>query len=165
MDYYLNLVSVTVINTMSKGNLKKKEVCFSYNTQVTVHLWEKSAQARTQRQELLWKPWRSAACWLAICDLLSQLSYKTQSHLSRGGLTTHGRLDHLHPSFYRKHPHRLACRLNRWELFLNRISLFLEPFHWCGADEAHHRTSKTNRCKTPTSTKRLVSRKETIVDA
>lgn len=129
---------------------------------VTVHLWEKSAQARTLRQELVWKPWRSAACWLAICDLLNLLSYKTQSHLSRGGLTTQGGLDYLHPSFYRKHPHRLAFRLDQWEQFFNCISLFLEPFHWCRADEAHHRTSKTNRCKNPTGTKRLVSRKETI---
>lgn len=46
--------------------------------------------ARTWRQEMMQKPWRDAAYWLAPCALLSLLSYTTQNQQPRDGTTYHG---------------------------------------------------------------------------
>ena len=45
----------------------------------------KNIEARPVRQGLEWKPWRIAACWLALYGFLSLLSYRTQNHLPKGG--------------------------------------------------------------------------------
>ena len=44
----------------------------------------------TWRQELIQKPWRGAAYWLAPHGLLSLLSYRTQDHQPRDGPTHNG---------------------------------------------------------------------------
>jgi hypothetical protein len=44
-----------------------------------------SNMAESWRQELMQKPWRGAAYWLASHGLLSLLSYRTQDHQSRDG--------------------------------------------------------------------------------
>ena len=41
-------------------------------------------RAEFWRQELMQRPWRGAAYWLASHGLLSMLSYKTQDHQPRG---------------------------------------------------------------------------------
>ena len=42
-----------------------------------------SSRVGTWRQELMQRPWRDAAYWLAHHGLLSQLSYRTQIHQPR----------------------------------------------------------------------------------
>jgi len=37
-------------------------------------------RAGTWTQELMQRPWRGAAYWLAHCGFLSLLSYRTQDH-------------------------------------------------------------------------------------
>jgi hypothetical protein len=49
-----------------------------------------SNRAGTWRQELMYKPWRGVAYWLAILDLFSLFSYKTQDDQPRNGTTFHG---------------------------------------------------------------------------
>ena len=41
-------------------------------------------------QELMQRPWKGAAYWLAHHGLLSLLSYRTQNHQPRDGITHHG---------------------------------------------------------------------------
>ena len=48
----------------------------------------KSNRAGSWEQELMQKPWRDAAYWLAYPGLLSLLSYRTQNHQPTNG-TTH----------------------------------------------------------------------------
>ena len=48
-----------------------------------------SHRAGTWRQELMQKPWRGAAYWLAYHGLLSLLSYRTQDNQPRDGTTHH----------------------------------------------------------------------------
>ena len=50
----------------------------------------KQVRAGTWRQELMQKPWRGAAYWLALHGLLSLLSYRTQDHQPRDGPTHNG---------------------------------------------------------------------------
>lgn len=47
-------------------------------------------RAGTWMQELMQRPWRSTAYWIAPHDLLSLLSYTTQCHQPRDGTTLHG---------------------------------------------------------------------------
>jgi hypothetical protein len=47
-----------------------------------------SSMAGTWRQELMQRPRRDAAYWLAHHDLLSLLSYRTQDHQPRSGTPT-----------------------------------------------------------------------------
>ena len=51
-----------------------------------------SSRVGTWRQELMQRPWRGAACWLAPPGLLSLLCYRPQDHQPRDG-TTHNVLD------------------------------------------------------------------------
>jgi hypothetical protein len=46
---------------------------------------QKRNMAEVWRQELVHRPWRSAACQLASPSLLSLLSYRTQDHQPRDG--------------------------------------------------------------------------------
>jgi hypothetical protein len=47
-----------------------------------------SSKAETWRQELMQRPWRGAAYWLAPHGLLGLLSYRTQNHHTQNGLDT-----------------------------------------------------------------------------
>jgi hypothetical protein len=49
-----------------------------------------SNRAETWRQELMQRPWRSAALWLALYGLLSLLYYSSQNNHPRSGLTHNG---------------------------------------------------------------------------
>ena len=49
-----------------------------------------SHRAGIWRQELMQRPWRSAAYWLASPGLLSLLSYRIQDHQRRDGITDNG---------------------------------------------------------------------------
>jgi hypothetical protein len=52
-----------------------------------------SSRTGTWRQELMQRPWRDAAYWLASPGLLSLLSYTTQNYQPRDG-TAHSGLSH-----------------------------------------------------------------------
>ena len=54
-----------------------------------------SSRARTRRQELMQRPWRGSAYWLAPHDVLSLLSYRIQDHQPRDGTTHSGRISLL----------------------------------------------------------------------
>ena len=64
----------------------------------SVHHRRKSGQKLKQswnlEQELMQKPWRSDAYWIALHGLLSLLSYRTQNQKPIGS-TTHHRLGYL----------------------------------------------------------------------
>ena len=49
-----------------------------------------SHRVGTWRQELMHRPWRGAAYWLAHPALLNLLSYRTQNYQSRDGTTHNG---------------------------------------------------------------------------
>jgi hypothetical protein len=53
-----------------------------------------SSRAETWRQELMQRPWRDAAYWIASAGLLSLLSYITQHYQPRDD-TTHNELGPL----------------------------------------------------------------------
>ena len=69
-----------------KSNLEMGTVHFIL--QLTVY--HEANQGRNWRQELIQRPWRSAAYWLAPYGLLSLLSYTTQDHLLRDVTTYNG---------------------------------------------------------------------------
>lgn len=54
-----------------------------------------SNRAGTWRQELMQRPWSSAAHWLAPCGLVRLFSYRKQDHQTRDS-TTHNELDPPH---------------------------------------------------------------------
>ena len=49
-----------------------------------------SYKVGTWSQELMLRPWRDAAYWIASSDLLSLLSYRTQSHQHKDSTTPNG---------------------------------------------------------------------------
>ena len=51
---------------------------------------EELKQAGTWRQELMQRSWRNTVYWLIQHGLLSLLSYRTQDHQLRGGITSNG---------------------------------------------------------------------------
>ena len=66
-----------------------------------------SNEAAAWRQELVHRPWKDAAYWLAPHGLLSLLSYRTQEHQPRGDGTTKDGLG-LHQSPIKEIPYRLV---------------------------------------------------------
>jgi hypothetical protein len=66
-----------------------------------------SGRAGTWRQELMQRPWRGSACWLASHGLLSLFSYTAQDQKPRSS-PIHNRLNLPHQPLIKKMPYRLA---------------------------------------------------------
>jgi len=79
---------------MTKKKVGKERVYSAYTS--TLLLITKGSQERnshragTWRQELMQRPWRDIAYWLASPGLLNLLSYRTQDHQPRVGTTHNG---------------------------------------------------------------------------
>jgi hypothetical protein len=77
-------VCIPAQNTMSKKQVEEERVYSAYTS--TLLFITKESQDRnshrvgTWRQELMQRPWKGAAYWLASSDLLSFLSYRTQDY-------------------------------------------------------------------------------------
>lgn len=71
----LGLVSIAVINAVTKTNLERKDLFH-----LTIYSFPgRKVRAGTWRQKLKQKPWNSAAFWFAQTTLLH-----SQGHLSTG---------------------------------------------------------------------------------
>jgi hypothetical protein len=73
-----------LLNTITKKQLGEERVYFAY-TSISLFAIEgsqdrNSSRAGTQGQELMQRPWRDAASWLASHALLRLLSYRTEDH-------------------------------------------------------------------------------------
>jgi len=75
-------------NTMTEEQVGDKRGLFGLHFHSTVHHWRNAAGS--WRQELIQKPWRGIAYWLAPHGLFSLLSYRTQDYLPRDGITHKG---------------------------------------------------------------------------
>jgi hypothetical protein len=79
---------------MTKKQLGKKRVCLAYTS--TLLFITEGSQDRTSnragmlRQELMQRPWRNAAYWLASYGLLNLLSYNSQDKKPGVALSTIG---------------------------------------------------------------------------
>jgi len=79
---------------MTKKQVGKERVYLAF-TSTSLFIIEESqdrnsSRAGTWRQELMQRPWRDVAYWLAPRDLLTLLSYRTQDHQLRDGTTYNG---------------------------------------------------------------------------
>jgi hypothetical protein len=88
-------------------------------------------QGRTWRQELMQRPWRSAAYWIALmaCSACFLIEPRTTS-LGMAPPTMgipHG----PHQSLIKKMPNKLAYSLILWRQFLNRSSFFSDDSTLC----------------------------------
>jgi hypothetical protein len=74
-------VTIAVMKHSDQSNLGRSLI-FSLCSHTTVHHQRKSWQDLKQlwRQELMQRPWRGVAYWLAHHGLLSLSSYKTEDH-------------------------------------------------------------------------------------
>ena len=107
-----------------------------------VHHWKKSGQellnrAKNWRQELMQRPWRGAAYWLAPHGLVSLISYKIQDHQPRDG-TTHNGLSSTTSITNKEIPYRFAYNLILWRHFLNS-GFFL---WWLYIGSSWHKTNQ-----------------------
>jgi hypothetical protein len=75
---------------MTKKQVVEKKALFSLHFHIAVHHQRKSGLEFTQvrKQELMQRPWRRAAYWIASPGLLSLHSYRSQYCHPRAG-TTH----------------------------------------------------------------------------
>ena len=81
-------VCIPAQNIMTKKQVEEVRVCSTKGSQD-----RNSHRAGTRRQELMQRPWRVAAYWIASPVLLSLLSYRTQDSQLRDG-DTHNRPSH-----------------------------------------------------------------------
>ena len=98
---------------MTKSNLGKKgfvSALRSISASITEGSQARNAKkAGIWRQELIQRPWRSAAYWLALHGLLILFPYRTQDRQCRGS-TAHIVLAHPNLSSIKKMHYRLAYR-------------------------------------------------------
>jgi hypothetical protein len=91
---FLVRVCIPAQNIMTKKQVGEERVYSAYTS--TWLFITKGSQHRnshrtgTWRQELMQRPWRGAAYWLASPGLLSLLSYRTQDYQPRDGTTHNG---------------------------------------------------------------------------
>jgi hypothetical protein len=87
-------VSIPAQNIMTKKEVGEERVYSAYTS--TLLFSTKGSQDRnshragTWRQELMQRPWRDAAYWLASSGLLRLISYRTQDYQPRDGTTHNG---------------------------------------------------------------------------
>ena len=78
----------------NQHNLCRKSVFVLDFHTIAYHLEEVGTGTQnrtgTWRQELMQRPWRGAAYWLALHGLLSLLSHRTQGHQPRDGAIHNG---------------------------------------------------------------------------
>ena len=91
MVFYIVLVRATIAVTEHQlpkamwGQMEFISHRFPYKSSSS-----KAVKAGTWRQELMQRPWRCAAYWLAPHGLLSLLSFRCQDHQPRNGTTHNG---------------------------------------------------------------------------
>jgi hypothetical protein len=92
--------SIPAQNIRTKKQVEEEKVYSAYtSTLLFITKWSQdrnSCRVGPWRQELVQRPWRSAAYWFASPDLLSLLSYRTQDYQPRDSTTHNGpfHLDH-----------------------------------------------------------------------
>jgi hypothetical protein len=84
-------VSIPAQTIMTKKQIEEEKVYSAY-TSILLFITKgnqdrNSHRAGTWRQELMQRPWRGAAYWIASPGLLSLFSYRTQNSQSRDGTT------------------------------------------------------------------------------
>jgi hypothetical protein len=93
-------VCIPAQNIMTKKQVEKERIYSAYTS--TLLFITKGSQDRNShragawRKELMKRPWRGAAYWIASPGFFSLLSYRTQDHQPRDGTTYNGPsyLDH-----------------------------------------------------------------------
>ena len=77
---------------MTKKQVGEERFYSAYTFHTAVHHQRKSGLELKQvsKQELMQRPWRDVAYWLASSGLLSLLSYRTQDYHPRDGTTYNG---------------------------------------------------------------------------
>jgi hypothetical protein len=85
-------------NTITKTKVPEERVYSAYTSTLLFIIEESqhrnSNRAGTWRQELMQRPWRGAAYWVASLGMLSLFSYRTQDHQPGMALLT---VDWAHP--------------------------------------------------------------------
>jgi hypothetical protein len=123
----LGVVTITLMKHLDQSNLRVPHHLFI----VKGSQGRTSCRAGTWRQELMQRPWRGAAFWLASHGLLNLLSYRTQDPQHRGG-TTHSGLGP--PTLITKKMLYIAYGLMLWRHFLSWGSLLSDNSSLCQVD-------------------------------
>ena len=121
---FYSCINIMTRKQVGEGNL------FSLHFHTAVHHQRKSGLELKQvrKQELMQRPWRDVAYWLASSGLFSLLSYRPQDYQPRDGTTHHGP---SHPlSLIKKMPYSWIS----WRHFLKRGSFLCDNSSLCQVD-------------------------------